>query len=238
MSKLVWDDLLSQLVTTGVDKGVLYSSDGTVHVWNGLIAVTEKADNAELAEFYYDGQKYTNLRTPESFQATVEAYTYPWEFNGRNFGLTYRVNLDKGYELHLVYNASAVPSDESHTTLADNVDAITFSWDIWTIPEQIDSKRAAAHFVINSANTYPNVLSALEDLLYGTFSLDPRFPSVAEVIAIFELGAVFRVIDNGDGTWTATGPDSWFEQVDPTTFRITTPSVETLDDNSYQIRSW
>jgi hypothetical protein len=74
--------------------------------------------------------------------------------------------------------------------------------------------------------------------LYGVEGVDPRLPSGVEVINLFDLLALFRIIDNGDGTWTAIGPDSWFETIDSTTVDITTPSIEFMDEESYQIRSW
>jgi hypothetical protein len=238
MTRLTWDPKAAPPVRTGISKGVLYFRSYPVQVWNGLSSVVEKDDSA-ITEGYFDGQKFIQVGTPSSYSATVDAYTYPTDLESRDvFDLSYRVELDTGYELHVVYNAVARVNDKDYETLGGDISTATFSWDISTIPVAVNDYRATAHLVINSNNVVANALSQVEDLLYGTNTTNPRMPTITEIFAIFEANAVFVVVDNGDGSWTATGPDSWFTMLDATTFQIVTPSAEYLDPETYRIRSW
>ena len=87
MSKLVWDQTGDRKYETGVDRGVLYPFDldnnayGTGVAWNGLTGVTESPSGAEETKLYADNIKYISLRSAEEFGGTIEAYTYPdeWE---------------------------------------------------------------------------------------------------------------------------------------------------------------
>src|SRR5699024_1880285 len=63
-----------------------------------------------------------------------------------NFGFAYRTLKgndekynDYGYILHLVYGASAAPSERAHNTVNDSPEAITFSWSISTTPVAVES---------------------------------------------------------------------------------------------------
>ena len=119
--KLTWDQTGERLYETGVKKGVLYpqAEDGLYPVgtaWNGLTAVTESPSGAEATALYADDIKYLNLRSTEEFGATIEAYTYPKEFEEcdgsaelaagvtigqqprKSFGLSYRTALGNDVE--------------------------------------------------------------------------------------------------------------------------------------------
>ena len=89
MAKLVWDKTGEHLYETGVDHGVLYFPDQTGAykngvAWNGLISVSESPSGAEATGQYADNIKYLNLISAEEFGATIEAYTYPEEFEACN----------------------------------------------------------------------------------------------------------------------------------------------------------
>jgi hypothetical protein len=163
MAALTWDNTGERLYETGVDHGVLYlpdeSGDYTDGVaWNGLETVTESPTGAEATATYADNIKYLNLISIEQFGGTIEAYTYPEEFSEcdgsviaspgvvvgqqprKMFGLCYRTLLGNdsegtqfGYKLHLVYGASATPSEKAFATVNDAPEAISFSWDFTTI---------------------------------------------------------------------------------------------------------
>lgn len=218
MPRLTWDNTGERLYETGVDHGVLYIpdedgdySDGVA--WNGLTTVTESPSGAEATALYADNIKYLDLRSAEQFGATVEAYTYPDEFNQfdgiaspsagvlvgqqprKTFGLSYRTNIgndvegsDYGYKLHLIYGATAAPSEKAYSTINDSPEAITFSWEIATTPVAAGgSLKPTSQLVIDSTKVDPSDLATLEDLLYGE-SGDPQLPSPADVIAIFGSG--------------------------------------------------
>lgn len=216
MTKLMWDKTGERLYETGVDHGVLYSPDnaGVYNsgvAWNGLTTVTESPSGAEANAMYADNIKYLNLISAEEFGATIEAYTYPEEFGKfdgtaapvvglyvgqqarKSFGLAYRTRIgndvdgsDFGYKLHLIYNATAAPSEKAYATINDSPEAITFSWDLTTTPVYAgDQLKPTAQLTIDSTKVDSDTLAALEVLLYGSVGTSPRLPLPEEVIGMF-----------------------------------------------------
>lgn len=213
MPKLVWDDTGKHLFETGVQKGVLYPQVGGAYpkgvVWNGLSSVTESPSGAESNPIYADDIKYLNLVSAEEFGATVEAYTYPDEFakcdgsaeispgilvgqqERQKFGLCYRTVLGNdtegnayGYKLHIIYNATASPSEKQYQTINDSPEAITFSWELSTTPTNVDGHKPTASLVIDSTKVDEEKLKKLEDKLYGTESAEASLPTPNEIIAL------------------------------------------------------
>lgn len=227
MSKIVWDKTGERLYETGVKNGVLYvqNSDGSYPkgvAWNGLTAVTESPSGAEATALYADDIKYLNLMSNEEFGATIEAYMYPKEFKvcdgsaeiakgvtigqqaRKTFGLAYRTVLgndvdgnDHGYKLHLIYGATASPSEKGYSTINDSPEAITFSWELNTTPVSVTGFKPTASLVIDSTEVDAEKLAELETILYGKDptsegsgdGVDPRLPLPDEVAAIFSAAA-------------------------------------------------
>lgn len=215
---LVWDAAGERLYETGVKKGVLYvqGDDGKYQkgvAWNGLTGVTESPSGAEANAIYADDMKYLNLYSAEEFGATIEAYTYPDEFaecdgsaelaKGVNigqqkrkaFGMCYRTVLgnditgeDYGYKLHIIYGAMASPSEKAYATINDSPEAITFSWEITTTPVNVAGLKPTASLVIDSTKADPTKLTALETILYGSESVDPRLPLPDEIKTMMTAG--------------------------------------------------
>lgn len=221
MAKLAWDETGKRLYETGVSKGVLYPiQTGNVYslgvAWNGLTAVSESPSGAEPNDLYADNIKYLSLRSAEDFGATIEAYTYPDEWmqcdgsaeiaNGvvvgqqarKLFGLCYRTELgndtdgvDHGYKLHLIYAATASPSERAYQTINDSPEAITFSWEVTTAPIEVGTGfKPTACITIDSTKADPDKLAALEAILYGTDGsggtegTTARLPLPAEVMTL------------------------------------------------------
>lgn len=213
MPKLTWDASGERLYETGVKQGVLYvmnsNSYGNGVAWNGLTAITESPSGAESTPLYADDIKYLDLRSTEEFGATIEAYTYPDEFaacdgsaslaDGVNigqqarkmFGLCYRTTVgndtdgtDHGYKLHLIYGATASPSEKAYETINDSPEAITFSWEITTTPVSVTGFKPTASITIDSTKADPTCLAALEEKLYGGESTEPTLPLPDEVKTI------------------------------------------------------
>lgn len=215
---LVWDAAGERLYETGVKKGVLYvqGSDGKYPkgvAWNGLTGVTESPSGAEANAIYADDMKYLNLYSAEEFGATIEAYTYPDEFaecdgsaeltKGVNigqqkrkaFGMCYRTVLgnditgeDYGYKLHIIYGAMASPSEKAYATINDSPEAITFSWEVTTTPVNVAGLKPTASLVIDSTKADPTKLTALEAILYGSETADPRLPLPDEIKTLMTAG--------------------------------------------------
>ena len=202
MAKLVWDQTGKRYYETGVSQVVLYPANSagngtytTGVAWNGVTSINESPDGADPNDLWADNIKYASLYSNETFGFTIEAYTYPDEWNscmGRpniagayvgqqkhlGFGLCYRTEIgndtptdgDDGYLLHIIYNAMAQPSDSDYETINDSPDAIQFSWECTTTPIDLGItgiKQPAATMTIDSRKFTKAKMTALEDILYG-----------------------------------------------------------------------
>ena len=216
MSKLVWDQTGERYYETGVKNGVLYvqGEGGTYQngvAWNGLTAVTESPSGAEPTTLYADDMKYLTLMSAEEFGATIEAYTYPVEFNQCNgeaeiatgvivgqqdrksFGLCYRTTVGNdvdgnayGYKLHIIYGAKAAPSEKAYAAINDSPEAITFSWELTTTPINVEGFKPTANITIDSTKVDASKLTALEAILYGSESENARLPLPGEIITLMK----------------------------------------------------
>ena len=220
--------VLYPTITTGDNAG---SYDKGV-AWNGLTGVTESPSGAEETALYADDIKYLALYSAEEFGGTIEAYTYPDEFaecdgsaeimsgvtigqqSRKRFGFSYRTVLgndvkgeDYGYKLHIVYGAMASPSEKSYETINDSPSAITFSWEFKTVPVSAgDNYKPTSVIIIDSTKVNASALAALEAILYGTTSADPRLPLPSEVFSILSGGATGATgSDTGTDTGSTTG---------------------------------
>jgi hypothetical protein len=214
MSKIVWDETGKRIYETGVKNGVLYLKDtqgaySNGVAWNGLTAVTESPSGAEATALYADDIKYLNLISAEEFGCTIEAYTYPEEFGvcdgtaelatgvsigqqkRSTFGLSYKTvigndtdNNDYGYKLHLIYGATAAPSEKAYATVSDSPEAITFSWEVTTTPVSVAGFKPTACVTIDSTKADKAKLEALEAILYGTEEAEARLPLPDEIATL------------------------------------------------------
>lgn len=210
MAKIVWDQIGERYYETGIDHGVLYpqNDDGEYPsgvAWNGLVSVSENPSGADPNPQYADNIKYLNLISVEEFGATVEAFTYPPEFSvcdgslevktgvmfgqqpRKPFGFVYRTKMgsdtdgtDRGYKLHLVYNALAAPSEKGYNSMNETPEAITFSWELTTTPIAVTGFKPTACLTIESITADEDCLAALEAELFGVNASTE--PLVAEVI--------------------------------------------------------
>lgn len=215
MSKLVWNQDGDKLYQTGVDNGVLFTKKNGTYgkgvSWIGLTSVTESPSGADDNKFYADNGVYGSLRAAEEFGGTIEAYSYPEEFAecdgsaapvkgvtiGQQarlpFAFSYRTKIgndtdgmDHGYLLHIVYNATASPSERQYQTVNDSPEAITFGWDFSTTPVHVDGFKPTALITIDSTKADATKLKALEDKLYGTDSTESELPTPSEVITMMQ----------------------------------------------------
>ena len=214
MSKIVWDAIGEHTFETGVRNGVLYLKDAEGAysngvAWNGLTSVSESPEGAEPTDLYADDIKYLTLMSAENFKATIEAYTYPVEFeecdgsatiakgvvigqqSRKPFGLCYRTAIgndtdgnEHGYKLHIVYGCQASPSEKQYSTINDSPEAITFSWEVNTTPVNVTGKKPTATLIIDSTKTDKAKLTALEAILYGSEQTEPRLPLPDEIATL------------------------------------------------------
>lgn len=211
---------------TGSKPAKTHYSNGVV--WNGLTSVSKSPSGAEANDIYADNIKYASLRSAETFGATIEAYMYPDEFAAcdgsaevatgvyvgqqkrKTFGFSFRsdvgkaseggIDVDNDYKLHLVYGATASPSEQQYSTVNDSPEANTMSWELTTLPVtvgEVDKVKylPTATLVIDATKTDKTKLEAFEKILYGTpntaaqgedsNAVAAMLPMPADVIAFF-----------------------------------------------------
>ena len=220
MARLTWNETGTKLYHTGISQGVLYIPTQGVYskgvAWNGLTSVTESPSGADEQKFYADNIQYASLRGAEDFGGTIECYTYPDEFAACNgeveivpgvrgnqqtrkpFGLSYVNNIGNdedgishGYEIHLVYGATASPSERQHQTINDSPELDSLSFEFACNPVKTTfSDKPMAHIVIDSTKVNETKLKAFEDILYGAASTETaaRLPLPDEVKTLLTEG--------------------------------------------------
>ena len=173
MARLNWDATGERAYEMGTKNGVLYPMNNAGGyeegvAWNGLTALTESPSGAEETKLWADDIKYASLRSAEEYGFTIEAYTYPDEWEPcdgsaqvatgvtigqqkrKGFGFSWVTTVgndisdEAGQKIHVVWGATASPSEKSYATVNDNPDAITFSWECTTTPVNVTGHRATA----------------------------------------------------------------------------------------------
>lgn len=264
MTALKWDEPDEREFQIGVDRGVLYPSDGPGVAWNGLTGIEESADT-ELKSYYLDGVKFLENLFPGDYQGKMTAFTYPEEFEriqgmgsmdpgfyfhdqpAKSFGLSYRTRIgnaiegaDFSYRVHLLYNVFANPDAIGFTTLEDsNVTPVQFSWSLTGTPPKMKAPfRPTVHVSLDLTETDPDTLHSIETILYGTEDADPRQPSIDELAQFFGYLGALIIVDHGDGTWSAIdSSDTYISMLDPTTFQIANADATYLDEDMYTVSS-
>lgn len=215
---ITWDESGNHLYETGIDHMVLYKPDANgVYTggvaWNGITAFNETPSGADSNPIYADNIKYLDLRAAEEFGATLECLYTPAEFaecDGISevasgifvyqqarlpFGLSYRTIIgndlkhnEYGYKLHLLYNASASPSEKSYSTVNESPETSTLSYEITTVPVAVPGMKNTALITIDSTKVAAAKLKDLENILYGAAEgSTPRLPQPSEVFTTLGL---------------------------------------------------
>nr|DAO97854.1 MAG TPA: tail tube protein [Caudoviricetes sp.] len=213
MSRLIWDAIGEKFYEMGTKMGVLYpmKEDGSYEngvAWNGLTAVTESPSGAEETKLYADDIKYASLRSAEEYAYTIEAYTYPEEWEPcdgsaqvatgvtigqqkrKGFGFSWvttvgnDVSDEVGKKIHIAWNSTASPSEKSYASINDSPDAITFSWECSTSPINVSGFRPTSHMEIDCSKLKADTVKAIEDKLWGTENADATLPTPAEIITL------------------------------------------------------
>lgn len=237
--------------THGVDQGVLYLR-GEVIPWNGLISVNENVVGENNTNVYFDGDRSRVAQETGVYSATISAFTYPDELEfylglddysysrtPKMFNFSYRTGSGDDHQIHLVYNACLTPASHAHTSASDSPSADLFTWNVSTIPKAVPWSKPGTHLMIDTNLVrYSEPLQTLVDALYGTIETEPRLPSILEIEDLFEDYTVLRIRYNGDGTWSATGPDDMIRMVDDITFEIVTESALYIEKDIYVIESY
>lgn len=217
MARLIWDATGERAYEMGTKNGVLYpmNDEGGYEegvAWNGLTALTESPSGAEETKLWADDIKYASLRSAEEYGFTIESYTYPDEWEAcdgsaqvatgvtigqqkrKGFGFSWVTTVgndisdEAGKKIHVVWGATASPSEKSYATVNDNPDAITFSWECTTTPVNVTGHRATAHMEINCMKLKEKTVKLIEDKLWGNDTDKAALPSPDELIKLITDG--------------------------------------------------
>lgn len=216
--KLQWDQDGQRLYETGTSKGALFVKDETGAyqdgvAWNGLVSVKKSPDGAEENPIYADNMKYLSLMSAENLKGSIDAYTYPEEFEecdgsaavhagvyvGQQlrvpFGLVYSTIVGNdtqgnsyGEKLHFIYNAKVAPAERAYETVNEDPNALTFSWEYSTTPVDLSDigLQASAGITVDKNKVSEAAWTTLTDTVYGTADAEPTLPSIQEVVAMTE----------------------------------------------------
>ena len=214
MSRLIWDADNEKSFEYGVSRGVLYvkmdardEAAGTDYypgvVWNGLTNISIEHDGFDSTRLDSSGFVYDILRSPETLSGSIEAYTYPEDFNecdgtkhftnggmvGQQehvpFGLCYRTELAYGaYLIHVIYDCTAILGESDDETVNDTIEAKLFHWDFDTFPYQMDGYSPFSEMLFDSRNIPTDKMVLLENCLYGSGSNDPTLPTPENLLSL------------------------------------------------------
>lgn len=263
MPGIVWDAVGDRVYETGLDKGVLYLPDGSAVPWNGLTAIIEQFDK-ETSPVYYDGMKINDLVSLGDFAASMKAVTYPEEFveiegivstrRGlffgdqlpQTFGLCYRTQIGNdlegdvaGYKIHIIYNVTAIPNEKTYASMSADPSLMEFEWSITAVPEEISGIRPTAHIIIESSKLDPWLLEELEAILYGNTTADAALIPMLELVTYLNEWCRLKIVDNGDGTWSAISVRDGYISLDTieNLFTIININAVYIDPDTYIISS-
>lgn len=200
--KLVWDAIGTRTYETGTKRGVLFKANNiggyeSGVAWSGLTSVSENPSGGEANDNYADDIKYLSLMSSEELGLSIEAYTYPKEFeecdgtstiiNGVTIGQQTRKNFAFAYttiegndtqgndyneKIHLIYGCKASPSEKGYQTISDSPEPITFSWDVTTTPVAVTiggvEYKPTAKVEISKRTVGSEAYAAICNKLYGT----------------------------------------------------------------------
>jgi len=196
---LTWNEAADKKFESGLDRGVLFVQAAGLYPegvsWEGLINVTEKPSGAEITDLWANNAKYSALVAVETFDISIEAYTFPEEFlaclgmakdstdpgvilgqqQRVSFGLAYRSyygsdadGQQANYKLHLVYGLIAQPSEVARATINDSPEAMTMTFEAKSTPTTVATGAPVSKITIDESILTAGNLTAIEDVIYGT----------------------------------------------------------------------
>ena len=214
---------------TGLDRGVLYPRSATPVAWPGLTGLDEAGGGTKTV-LYRDGRIYYSDVEPGDFEGSLTCLFYPDEFaecagiphigggllvdnqKPKQFDLSYRNLVGSGmtgdvfgYQIHLVYNATAAIGTRARRTRTNQPELMELTFDLTATPVKLPEMRPSAHYIVDTRYMSPASVASLEAILYGNGVSVPRLPQPAELFDLLNFGSAITFVDNGDGTWTARG---------------------------------
>jgi hypothetical protein len=113
--------------------------------------------------------------------------------NTQLFHLSYRTMVGddlsselSDYRIHVLYNVQASAAATGFSTMGETPVPGTFSWELTGTPSQMFGIRPTSHISLDSRRMDPELLSTVEELLYGTTEVDPVLPPLVELLGLME----------------------------------------------------
>ncbi|QAU06733.1 major tail protein [Gordonia phage Duffington] len=262
MTRIMWNSIGQRRYEVGIDRGVLYlPQEGIAVPWNGLTSVSDVSDTV-VEPLYFNGIKYYDYVSRGDYKGTLKAFTYPEEFelydgvqeSGNGifvtgqiptgvFHLSYRTMIGDdidgvggGYKIHVLYNLTAKPSNKTYSTINNSQAAQEFSWELSSVPMAGLNLRPSSHIIFDTTKMHEIAIAEVEQALYGTDTQDPQMKTIDEFEFITTTAAEIEIVDNGDGTWSASGSDYFIKQMPGVgLFTIKEADAVYLDDETYEI---
>ena len=115
---------------------------------------------------------------------------------------------DHGYKYHLIYNATASPSERSYSTVNDSPEAASFSYEIETTPVPVTNYKPTSRLIIDSTKVDSTKLTSFLETLHGRdadaeHSIEAKIaelPAPDDVIAHFATQQSNQTVLDGDAT--------------------------------------
>lgn len=259
MAKLVWDADGERLYEVGVSKGILFPISGGAYqkgvAWNGLTAVNEKPSGGEPSKLYADNGVYIVLMSTEEYGYGIECYRTPEDFDAcdgcasiadgitirqqerKPFGFCYRTEIGNdtdgmshGYVIHIAYNGLATPTEKSYSTVNNDPDVETLSYDVTCTPIEtgITGMKTTCIIEIDSTKVPSAKMALIEEALYGTNSTEPRILMPADIVEIINGADIPSVtLDKHYVSITTTGSATLTATTVPTDAEVTWSSAST-----------
>lgn len=247
---IVWDKTEDRTYQTGVDKCVLYLPNGGAVPWNGITSVEINSGIGEPTGLYFDGVKYLDHQVFDDFSATLNAFTYPDEFdifegtryvgNGvyvdgqrqEMFGLSYRTQSIDGHQIHLLYQMTAVPSDKTFGTQTEMVTPLTMSWSLSGTPIPVFGHRPTEHYIIETAELPEGMLGLIENILYGSSENSPMLPPIEHLVSMVDRWDPHIITPQASGIATLTPGVGDVTTAETSGFYVSTPMTRLVPGNT------
>lgn len=201
-------------MTTLYPRDVAKKTWATGVAWNGVTTVTESPSGGDENKYYANNELYLSMRGLEELGFSIEAYYSPEEFDEcdgqaspapglkitqqtrKPFCFAYRKKIgndtegiDYDYEIHILYNATCSPTEESAETINESPEPGTMSWECSALPVPVPGYKPTARIKLIASETPEAALKKIEDALFGGEGSEPHVLMPAEIIQILNENA-------------------------------------------------
>lgn len=225
----------------GVSQFIFQARGGKAEVWNGVTRVNDNVDTEGFSTIYIDGEGRHFSTNQTDYNVDLQAYSYPPQLEEGQFDLAYTLSSaqdETSFEIHILYNCLGALKGTDWTTKVNSSVPVLFEINITTLPAKTNATGLApgSHVIIKLDSLSSEIKDDLLNLLHGGDD-DARIPPLDELIEFLESRASLRIIDHGDGTWTAIGSDDIVRMISATEFEINWPSAVVINPDSYIVSS-